>query len=86
MPRPEPAGDLARVKSHEANSEWPSMVEVVCYWGPPEAPRKGRRRSVEIPADQFFGWGTFGAPMSGDTLIAMVNNLRRQGPKTETKG
>lgn len=69
-----PSGDLARAKSHDPNDDWPTMIEVVAYWG---EGRKGRRRSIEIPADQFFGRSQFGAPMSGEQLIGMVDRLRR---------
>jgi len=79
MNRPQNAGDLARVTSHEASDEWPHLIEIVAYWG--KDGRKGRRRSVEIPADRFFGTGSFGAPMAGNELIGMIENLRRQGPK-----
>lgn len=70
-----PQGDLARAITHEADESWPTMIEVVAYWG---EGRKGKRRSIEIPADQFFGRGSHGAPMSGDQLINMVERLRRQ--------
>ena len=70
-------GDLARTIFHETPDTWPTLIEVVAYWG--DKGRKGRRRSIEIPADQFFGRG--GAPMSGDQLIAMVQRLRQQGPR-----
>jgi hypothetical protein len=70
-----PSGDLARCVAHEPNESWPTMIEIVAYWG---EGRKGKRRSVEIPADQFFGRGGFGAPMSGEQLIGMVNRLRLQ--------
>lgn len=69
-----PAGDLARTTSHDPNDEWPTTLEIVAYFG--EGRRK--RRSVEIDADQFFGRGQFGAPMSGEQLIGMVDRLRRQ--------
>lgn len=69
-----PSGDLARAKSHDPNDDWPTMIEVVAYWG--DGRRK--RRSIEIPADQFFGRGQFGAPMSGEQLIGMVDKLRRE--------
>ncbi len=82
MPRPDLAGDLARVKTVEADESWPSLIEIVAYWGPPEAPRRKHRR-IEIPADQFFGSGAFGAPMSGEQLIGMVNRLRRLGKPVE---
>lgn len=56
------------------------MIEIVAYWG---KGRKGRRRSVDIPADQFFGRGAYGAPINGDQLIGMVDRLRRQGPDSK---
>lgn len=71
----QPQGDLARVKSQEPEDVWPTMIEVVAYWG---EGRRGKRRSLEIPADQFFGRGQYGAPLSGDQLIGMVERLRRQ--------
>lgn len=79
MPRPEPAGDLANTKVHELDQSYPTHIEIVAYWSK-DGSRKGRRRSIEIPADQFFGHGAFGAPLSGDALIAMVQRLRMQGP------
>jgi hypothetical protein len=51
------------------------MIEIVAYWG---EGRRGKRRSIEIPADQFFGRGQYGAPIGGDHLIAMVERLRRK--------
>lgn len=69
-----PQGDLSRAVTHEADDSWPTMIEIVAYWGDG---RKGKRRSVEISADQFFGRGSHGAPLSGDQLIAMVERLRR---------
>jgi hypothetical protein len=71
-------GDLARAIVHEHEEEYPTMVEIVAWWGP--GGRKGRRRSIEIKGGDFFGI-TSGAPLSGDHLIAMINNLRRQGPE-----
>jgi hypothetical protein len=79
MTQPKPQGDLARVIVHERPEDWPSLIEIVAYWG--NKGRKGRRRSIEIPADQFFGRGFSGAPMSGDQLIGIVERLRRMGPK-----
>lgn len=69
------AGDLARVKSTESNDAWPSIIEIVAYWGPHG--RKGRRRSIKIPADQFFGRGSYGAPLSGDQIIHIIDRLRK---------
>lgn len=79
MPRPAPSGDLAKVTNHEPDVSYPSIIEIVAYWSK-DGSRKGRRRAIEIPADQFFGHSGFGAPLSGEALIAMVQRLRLQGP------
>jgi hypothetical protein len=71
-----PSGDLARVTTNEANDEWPTLIEIVAYFPPGEG-RKGKRRSIEIPADQFFGRKGYGAPMSGNQVIEMIEKLRR---------
>ena len=73
MSRPQ-AGDLARVTSHDADETWPETIEIVAYWGP----GRRRRKSVEVSADQFFGRGGYGAPMTGEQLIGMVERLRRR--------
>lgn len=70
-----PSGDLARAVTHEANDDWPTLIEIVAYFGPEG--RKGKRRSIEIPADQFFGRKGYGAPISGDQVIRMIDQLRR---------
>lgn len=70
-----PLGDLARCVTHEADDSWPTMIEVVAYFG--KEGRKGKRKSIEISADKFFGRGGYGAPMSGDELIVKINQLRR---------
>ncbi len=67
------SGDLARCVTHETDDTWPTMIEIVAYWG--EGRRK--RRSVEISADEFFGRKGYGAPMTGEALIRRVNDLRR---------
>ena len=72
-------GDLARVISHEPSESWPSVIEIVAYWTKGEG-RRGRRRSFMIEADQFFGRGRYGAPISGEQLIGMIDKLRKQGP------
>jgi hypothetical protein len=70
-------GDLARVKAQEPEEEWPTLIEIVAYFG--KEGRKGKRRSIEITADEFFGRNGAGSPVSGDQLIAMINHLRRKG-------
>lgn len=69
-----PAGDLARAITHELNDDWPVMIEIVAYFG--EGRRK--RKSVEIPADQFFGRNGYNAPMTGDQIVGLIERLRRQ--------
>lgn len=69
-------GDLAKVVVHETEEEWPTLIEVVAYFSK-DGSRKGKRRSIEINADEFFGRNGYGAPLSGDQLIGKVNALRR---------
>jgi hypothetical protein len=78
------AGDLSRVKTHDPSSDWPTRIEIVAIWA--RNGGRGRRRSVQINADQFFGTGEFGAPMSGEQLIGMVEKLRKQGAWYGVKG
>lgn len=68
-----PAGDLARCKTIESDDTWPTMVEVVVYWGE----GRTKRRSIEISANEFFGRGGHGAPITGDALINRIDRLRR---------
>lgn len=70
-----PSGDLARVINHEANDEWPTMIEIVAYFG--EGRTKAKR--VTISSDQFFGRGGYNAPITGDQLLLIMNRLRRSG-------
>jgi len=70
------AGDLSRSKVQDMNDSWPTHLELVGYWG---SRRNGKRRSIEISSDRFFGRGGYGAPMTGDELIRMINELRRSG-------
>ena len=71
-----PAGDLARTINHEASDEWPTLLEIVAYYG---KDRKGKRRSVTISADQFFGRNGHNAPLTGDQLFMIIDKLRRGG-------
>ena len=64
-------GDLSRCTVHDPDSTWPELVEIVAYFGP----KRTKRRSVAISADEFFG--TKGAPLSGERLIRIIDNLRR---------
>jgi hypothetical protein len=68
-----PQGDLARCVVHERDDDWPTMIEIVAYFGE----KRRKRRSIEIPADQFFGRGAYGAPITGDQLISIIDRMRR---------
>lgn len=70
-----PAGDLARTVNHEADSEWPTLIEIVAYFG--DGRKKAKR--VSISADQFFGRNGYNAPITGDQLILIMDRLRRSG-------
>lgn len=69
-----PAGDLARAVTHELNDDWPTSIEIVAYFGE----NRRRRKAILISADEFFGRGGYGAPMTGDQLIGIIDRLRRQ--------
>jgi hypothetical protein len=69
-----PAGDLARAITHELNDSWPVSIEIVAYFGE----NKRKRKAVTISADEFFGRGGYGAPMSGDQIIGIIHRLRLQ--------
>jgi hypothetical protein len=71
----QPQGDLARAINHDANDDWPAVIEIVAYYG--GFGRKGKRRSITISADQFFGRGGYNAPLTGDQIILMIDKLRR---------
>lgn len=76
-----PQGDLARAVCHESDDTYPAMIEIVAWWGH-DGERKGKRRSIEMPADQFFGRGRYGAPMTGDMVIGTIEQLRRRGGRS----
>jgi hypothetical protein len=69
-------GDLARCKTHESDETFPALLEVVAYFG--DGGRNGKRRSFQITADEFFGRGGYGAPISGDQIINAINHLRKK--------
>ena len=75
MTLPAPQGDLARTINHEMNSDWPYLIEIVAYFG--DSGRKGKRRSITISSDEFFGRGGYNAPLTGDQIIMIINKLRR---------
>jgi hypothetical protein len=75
MPAEKPQGDLAKVVTHEPNSEWPDEIEISANWHTKNG--KIDRISVRISGDDFFGHKT-GAPLSGDHLISIIERLRKR--------
>lgn len=73
-----PISDLDRSKQHEPDRQWPHEVKISVHW----MDKVGRItvRSEVISASQFFGEGSFGAPLNGDYLISMIERMRREGP------
>lgn len=69
-------GDLARAITHESNDDWPQLFEFVAYFG--GEGRRGKRRSITITADQYFGRGQYHAPMTGDQMLQIIEKLRKQ--------
>lgn len=72
------SGDLARCVTHEADESWPTLIEIVAYFGPKDQPRRGRRVAIEVNPDEFYGRKGFNAPMSGDAIIRKIDQLRRK--------
>jgi hypothetical protein len=67
-----PKSALERVPSRDSDTEYPDLVEIRLIYGK-------KARSHLIGANEFFGRGGIGAPISGDALIAHINRLRRMG-------
>lgn len=77
MPIPGPVSDSVRAINHERDQTWPSTVSIELRW---QIDGATFVRSAVITADQFFGLGSFGAPLPGDAVIGMIENMRRAGP------
>ncbi len=75
----QPSGELTRAITHEPDDSWPTKISIIAYFGEGKG---AKRRVLEISADQFFGRGYHGAPLTGDQLIGMVEKLRKMGPKS----
>jgi hypothetical protein len=85
MPIDSPISDLSRSRQHEADRSWPHEVKLAIHWV--DAAGRVSIRSEVISADQFFGAGSYGAPLDGAAIIGMIERLRREGPpKVVRKG
>ena len=73
-----PISDLARAKQHNQDQSWPHEVKISVKWK--DEQDRILVRSEVISANQFFGTGSFGAPLEGNALISMIERMRREGP------
>jgi len=78
-----PISDTSRAIQHDASQEWPESVKIQILW----KDKDGRPivRTELISAAQFFGHGSFGAPLSGDWLISFIERMRRAGPPAKIR-
>ena len=67
-----PKSDLSRAPSSEPDMAYPDFVEVRLVWGK-------KARSWQISSDEFFGRGSFGAPLPAEAIVQHINRLRRMG-------
>lgn len=68
-----PPSDLSRAKTNEREQDWPDDLRIVAKWGQ-------KTRTVVLTADEFFGRGIHGAPMTADSLFHRINTLRKSKP------
>jgi len=83
MPIDPPKSDLARSTQHEPDEAWPESVKIQILW----LDSSGRPivRTETISAAQFYGRGSYGAPLSGEWLINCINRMRKAGPPVKLK-
>jgi hypothetical protein len=77
-----PISDTARAIQHDPDQTWPTSVTITLWW---DVDGEMRQHSVGITAAQFFGRGAYGAPLPGDAVIGMIENMRRAGPPAPQK-
>ncbi len=77
-----PKSDLSRFPEQKRNEDWPETVKIALHWIV-----EGRTivRAETITADQFFGKGSYGAPLDGQAIIGMIERMRREGPPKFTR-
>lgn len=78
-----PISDLARSVQHNPDETWPESVQLAVRWVDKNG--KPLTRIEDISADQFFGRGGFGAPLTGEHLIMAIERMRRAGPPIPPK-
>jgi hypothetical protein len=76
--------DTARAIQHDPDQSYPQTVVIRLTW---VVNGHIRIRTKEINADEFFGLGSYGAPIEGAALIGAIESMRRAGPPVvEQKG
>jgi hypothetical protein len=76
-----PSGDLARANTIEPDLTYPDKVQLRLVWLV-----KGRAhiRQIEITAEEFFGRGSFGAPIPAEAIVQLLEIMRRRGAPKES--
>jgi hypothetical protein len=77
MPSEIPAGDLANATTHEPDLSFPAEVQLRLVW---KVNGRAFVRTMRITADEFFGRGASGAPISGDAIVQHIERMRKKGP------
>ena len=80
MPAEISPSDLSRAKTIEPNSDYPDVLEIRLVWNKNGLARK---RVIRISAEQFFGRGSYGAPMPADAIVQHIERLRKLGKPAE---
>lgn len=65
-----PVDQMTRVRASERDQSWPDKIVISAHFGK-------KTKSIEIGRDEFFGFGQFGAPISGQALIFKIEQLRK---------
>lgn len=68
-----PTADTARSIQHEPDQSWPQSLGIHARWP------NGMVSYIMISADQFFGLGQYGAPLSGDAIVGSIKNMLAAG-------
>lgn len=68
-----PISDTARSIQHDPDRSWPTVLTIQARWP------NGMTSAVVIPPEQFFGTGSYGAPLHGDGILGMIKHLIGRG-------
>jgi len=74
----DPVSDTSRVSHLDPDQSWPHAVKIQLVWK--DEQDRNCVRTEYISAAQFFGRGSYGAPLDGAHLINMIERMRREDP------